>query len=415
MRQEHRLLGTLFVTQSLFSAALISIIALLSIIATDLSGSQSLAGLPNSIITFGRAVFALPMGVALERFGRRNGHAAGYFIVLMGAVVGILAVTNRSFPLLIVGAFLLGVGRSGLEQVRYTAAIMFAENRRATMMGIIVFAGTVGSVGGPLLVSTASDVAETLSLAPRAGGWLLGAIFSGIAGLIVFVFLRPDPQVLGDRISAEIEAEKRRTQVDYVPPSNRTNREIFAAPLVQLALFSMLIGQLVMVAIMTITPLHMSVHGYNDDAVPIVIAAHTLGMFGISPFTGWLADRFGRINLILAGAVILILSAVLAPLSTAMPVLIIALFLLGLGWNFCFIGGSTLLSDVISTTERGRIQGASDSMIAFAAGMGSLGSGVLFDIGGYVMVTVLGLGLTIILTGLIGRLSPAPTPVGVPS
>lgn len=405
-RQSNRLAATLFLTQSLFSAGFIGIITLLSVIAKDLSGTDSAAGLPGTLLTVGQALFAFPLGLMMDRYGRRLTHSSSYALGMIGALVGIVAITQGSFIILLLAALLLGGGRSGGEQVRYTVAELYPEVRRATVIGIIIFAGTAGSVFGPLLVPPAGRFATSIGLEERAGAWLMTALFLGLATLLIQSLLRPDPRDIGRRIRDAESAERRKTDIHYVEPAARSTREIFQKPLVQLALLSMVIGQTVMVALMTITPVHMLAHGYQDYDVPIVIAAHTLGMFGIAPITGILADRFGRVNMILAGAVILILAAVTAPLSTAMWVLIVSLFLLGLGWNFCFIGGSSLLSDALSSNERGKIQGTADALVAISAGTGSLSSGILFDVGGYVLVAVIGLVLTIVLTGMIGNLAP---------
>jgi MFS family permease len=149
--------------------------------------------------------------------------------------------------------------------------------------------------------------------------------------------------------------------------------------------------------LMVITPLHMDRHDHSTAAISGVIMAHTLGMFGLSWFTGWLIDRFGRIQMIVAGTAILAVSCVLAPLSLRLPILGLALFLLGLGWNFCFVAGSTLLSDALAQQERGRAQGASEMMVALGTGAASLSTGLLFAQGQYLLVSIIGLAGSLIL------------------
>lgn len=129
--------------------------------------------------------------------------------------------------------------------------------------------------------------------------------------------------------------------------------------------------------------------------------AHTLGMFGLSGVTGWLIDKYGRISIIIVGAVILVMASLLTPLSEALPPLAFALFLLGLGWNFCFVAGSSLLSDTLHSTERGRAQGASDTLVALSSGVGSLATGAVFAVGGIIATSGVGLAITLMLFALL--------------
>jgi MFS family permease len=182
----------------------------------------------------------------------------------------------------------------------------------------------------------------------------------------------------------------------------RPLREIYAPVLPKLAVSSMTIGQLVMAMLMVITALHMTRSGHDSSVIWWVISAHTLGMFGLSGLTGWLIGRFGRLVMVAAGAIILIAACLLAPVSIEVPVLALALFLLGLGWNFAFVAGSTLLSDHLLPAERGRAQGAGEMSVAIGAGIGTLSSGYLFDFGGIDLVSLVGLLFSIALLVVTG-------------
>ena len=129
----------------------------------------------------------------------------------------------------------------------------------------------------------------------------------------------------------------------------------------------------------------------------MVISAHTLGMFGLSAVTGYMIDRFGRTRMIILGALILIASALVAPVATSEYSLALSMFLLGLGWNFCYVGGSSLLSDALKGQERARVQGINDALVFSVAGLGSLSAGPLFATGGYLTVSIAGLVLTAVL------------------
>ena len=159
----------------------------------------------------------------------------------------------------------------------------------------------------------------------------------------------------------------------------------------RLALAAMVIGQFVMTLIMSITALHMEHNGHGMQDISWVLMAHTLGMFGLAIVTGWLIQRVGQVNMILVGGSVLVLSAIVAPLSPDFMPLAASLFLLGLGWNFCFIAGSSLLSNSLAAHERVRAQGFGETFVSIASGVASLGSFVLFAYGGILLVCAMGL------------------------
>jgi MFS family permease len=153
----------------------------------------------------------------------------------------------------------------------------------------------------------------------------------------------------------------------------------------------MVFGQLTMVVVMTITPVHMHSHNHEIAAISWVIMAHTMGMFGLSFVVGWLVDRLGRTKMIMVGTIILINACIMAPLSTEAGWLALALFLLGLGWNCCFVAGSTLLSDILHPHEKGRIQGLADTVVSVSSGVGSFGGGLLFAAIGFTVTSQIGI------------------------
>jgi MFS family permease len=392
-----RLLYILFITQSLFSAAQIAIFALLAIVATRLSGTESAAGLPSSTLIFSQAFAAFPIALVMGRYGRRLGLTVGYTLAALGGLVGVIAILQGLFPLLVLSAMLLGMGRASSEQSRFAAGEMFPEAARARMIGRIVFAGTVGAVAGPLIVSPSSRLSGTLGLDGDIGPWAAAFGLCTLAALITLFFLRPDPMSIAREITANEDAAR---PVESHQPARPLSR-LLMLPTVQLAVLAMLISQTVMVVLMVMTPLHMDHLHHTRDSISLVISAHTLGMFGLSALTGYLIDRFGRIPMLVAGSLILMISALLAPVSENEFILALALFLLGLGWNFGFVAGSSLLSDALHGAERARVQGVNDSLVFFAAGIGSLGAGPLFASSGYAGISIAGIGLTVVLMGLI--------------
>ncbi len=399
----NRLLYTLFIAQSLFSAAQISIFVLVAIVAVRLAGTESVAGLPSSTLTFSQALAAYPIALVMGRFGRRLGLTLGYAVGALGGLVGVLAIVNGLFFLLLVSAALLGMARASVEQSRFAAGEIFPESERARMIGRLVFAGTVGAVAGPALVTPSGRLLESLGQSPDLGPWAVALALNIVAALITFLLLRPDPMTIA-QVIATGEKKKKNDPEQAVRPLS----VLLMLPKVQLGVAAALVSQTVMVVLMVMTPLYMHHHNHSADHISLVIAMHTLGMFGLSAFTGYLIDRFGRIPMLFVGSLILIASALISPLSTHEYVLAVALFLLGLGWNFGYVAGSSLLADALQGEERARVQGANDSLVFFAAGIGSLASGPLFASGGYAAVSMAGLGLTLALIGLIFWLGRRP-------
>ncbi len=422
LRVSHRLLITIFVAQSLFSAAQISIITLHSIAAGILGGSDAAAGLPTTMVTFSHSIMAYFMGVIMGRYGRRNGLCTAYGIGLVGGILGVYAVLNGIFPLLLVSSATLGMARSGSQMSRFVVGEMFPIDKRAQMIGRVVFAGTIGAIFGPALVEPSSQLAKFLSLdivtgpalaqtqlaqsiLPAAavselttGPWVVASFMYAISFLITFFFLRPEPALVAEQYSEPI--------VDPSKPDNGHKlSELLRLPNVQLAILSMLICQMVMATLMTITPWHMHLADHSNAQVSLVIGAHVLGMFGLSPLTGYLIDRYGRVTMMVIAALILIASTIISPLSTQMPYLIAGLFLLGLGWNFGYVAGSSMLADALSGADRTRVAGFNDMLVAFFAGLGTLSSGFLFSLGGFLFVSVGGGLLALLLLALIRSLT----------
>ncbi|WP_420627793.1 MFS transporter [Candidatus Leptofilum sp.] len=406
-----RLTGALFFSQSVFSAAMIAAFTLTPILAAELGGSDTVAGVPNTVTLLGRALAAYPIGWLFDKVGRRLGLSVGFALALAGALLTVWSVMNTSFIGFCAGAALMGMGRGGSDQARYVAAEVQTPDRRAKVIGLIVFAGTIGAIGGPALVGPSASFAESWDLLGDTGPYLAAMVLYAVGLLTIFFFLRPDPQQVSQALAVENPTEE--TDVPIRPLS-----QIFRQPTVLLAVASMAIGQLVMALIMVITPLHMDHHNHGTESVSLVIMAHTLGMFGLSSVTGWLIDRYGRLPLIVAGSTILILSGILAPLSAAVPNLAVALFLLGLGWNFCFIAGSSLLADALAAKERARAQGASEVLVSLASSAGSLGTGVVFNQGGMTAVAAVGIALTLLLVALLfwfNRFQQQRTPPAAPA
>jgi MFS family permease len=377
-----RTVGVLFAGVALGSTGHIAAITVTSIVALELGGDRTLAGMPAAFVVFGAAVGATILGWVMGRWGRRPGLAGGYLVGVIGALVAVAGIVVVSFPLLLAGCLAIGFGNSSNQLSRYAAADMYPSRRRASAIGLVVWGATVGAVIGPNLVGISGDVAITLGLPRLSGPYLVPLVLVGIAAMLSFALLRPDPLDLADRPADGGHAP--------LPPARLG--AVLRRPTVALAVMALIAGQFVMVLIMTMTPLHMTDNGHNLAAVGVVISAHVFGMYALAPISGRLTDRFGSLPIIFGGLAMILgsalLSAVAAPAEQL--VLLIALFLLGWGWNLGFVAGSSMLTSAVSSTERARIQGVSDSLIWSTSAIASLGSGVLLGAWGFAALGIIG-------------------------
>ncbi len=379
-----RIISALFLAQSLASAAFIANIAVNAIVGARLSGNDALAGLPSTLMLAGAAIAAYPAGRAMQRFGRRPGLIIGMLFGVSGMLIDGIAVIGHSFPLFLIGLFLVGTARGITDQSRYAAADAVHPDRRASAISTVVFASTIGAVGGPLLVGPLGQIALAGGLPELTGPMFGGAILFGLAALTLFLFLHPDPRLLA------IHPGRHTASVNQLQPVTRSPGAILRLPSVRTGLISMVLGQVVMVLVMSVTSLHMSHHHHGLDSISLVIGAHTFGMFGLSMLTGRLIDRLGRTPTIIIGTWLLIAGALIAPASLLTPWLAVGLFLVGLGWNLCYIAGSSLLADATTAGERGAVQGLSDLLVNLGSAFGSLSSGFILAGLGYLALCLFG-------------------------
>ncbi len=390
-QQSRKIVFTLLAGQSLFSASMIMIFTVSSIIAVELGGSTGWTGVPATLVVAGAALMAYPIGQLMDRIGRRKGLSVGYLLGVGGTLVAGQAVISGSLPVFLAGIFVVGMTKGVLDQGRYAAAEASPEHQRARAISWVVLGGTAGSVFGPGLISGTSRLATQLGLPELSGPWFAAAIIFWVSLILINVMLRPDPKEIsrmlnGDALQPESAGAK----------TGRPYREIMQDPRTKIATAALICGQLAMVVVMTMTPVHMRYHQHTLGAISLVIMAHTLGMFGLSFVTGWMVDRFGRNTLIGGGSVVLVLACLTAPLYTSVPWLATSLFLLGLGWNMCFVAGSALLSDGLRLEERGRVQGLTDTMINVVSGMGSIGGGLIFAAAGYLTISWLSIVISLV-------------------
>jgi MFS family permease len=347
------------------------------LVAEDLTGSASWSGLPAAATVLGTAAGAAALAMVVRRWGPRAGLSLGYLLATAAISLATTAILVRSFPLFVGALFLFGVGFGSNRLARYVAADLYPADQRATMIGWIVWASTIGAVAGPALLAPSRALAELANLNGLVGPFLVcvvACVFSVIA-------MQTAPRTLNTHLTTP-------TRNTDGPPLTTLLRH----PGVSLALTSMVSGQFVMVLLMTMTPVHIRHEGHGLGAIGLVISAHTLGMFAFSPITGWLADRWGRVPLLVSGVSVLVVACLLgvAAGDGSYPLLLASLFLLGVGWNLGFVGGSALLTDSVVASERARAQGAGDALIWGGGAIASIGSGWMLDHAGFAMLSLAG-------------------------
>jgi MFS family permease len=388
-RLRRRTVWTLVTGVALGSTGHIAAVTVATIVAAHIAGGTTAwSGAPAATVVLGAAAGAVALSWLMVRRGRRFGLAMGYVVSVIGALMATAAIVTSSIPVLLVATVLIGFGNASNQLSRYTAADLVAPDRRASAIGVVVWGATVGAVVGPNLVAPAGQVALSLGLPELAGAYLVPVLFVGAAALLSFTMLRPDPYELAHHTA--------RHDGDGTPVAVSL-ASVLARPHVPVAIVALVAGQFVMVLIMTMTPLHMADHGHSLAAVGFVISGHTFGMFGLSPISGRLTDRYGSVPVILAGLATVAAASVMA--AVAPPeggvVLFLALFLLGYGWNLGYVAGSAMLTHGLSLAERTRLQGLTDSLIWSSAAVASIGSGFVLAYAGFAILGLLGAALVI--------------------
>jgi MFS family permease len=360
-----------------------------AIVGARLGGGDRWAGVPGAVYQVGAALAAWVWGRAFDGLGRRPTLVIGVACGALGAATACVAVALHRFPLFLSGILFMGAAQSALQLGRFVAAEVHEAHERGRAIARVVLGGTVGAVIGPLAVGPAGKAAARLGLDPLAGPYAVSAaLFVVVCGLLA-ALLFPDPRELGRRVAGAAAG------ADSAPP--RRLGAILSDPAARLAVASMAGGQLVMVMLMVITAVHMEHHGHALSGIAAVISSHVFGMFAFSVVSGRLTDAIGRVRVIAIGAGVLLAACATAPLSLRVLPLALSLLLLGLGWNLCYVAGTTLLADRLAPSERGRAQGFNDFVIGGISALGSVSSGAVFAGFGYGSTALAGAAVSAVL------------------
>jgi MFS family permease len=387
--EQRRILVVLVVAQILSGAGLAAGITVGALLAQRMLGATGLAGVPSALFTLGSAGAALVVGAVSQSRGRRAGLGLGYAVGAVGAVGVVTAAAVDNLWLLFVALFVYGAGAATNLQARYAGADLAHPSMRGRAISTVLVATTIGGVVGPNLAATTDAAAVDLGLPPLTGPFVLAAAAYGAASIVLTALLRPDPllQARAQQPVADLAAGPA-TVTAAVPrtaPVDRS-RAVFTGAT------TMVVTQLVMVAIMTMTPVHMLEHGHGVAAAGLIIGIHVAAMYLPAPLSGWFVDRHGATSAaVLAGAVLLAagLVAALAP-GSSLVALAVALALLGVGWNLGLLSGTTVLAGALDPTTRARTQGRVDVAVALSGAAAGLGSGLMVATTSYATLALVG-------------------------
>jgi MFS family permease len=375
----------LFVAQVLGSTGHSIGMAVGSIVAAGITGTDTWSGLPIAVGALGTALASWPLARLMNRSGRRPGLALGYGLAVIGALLAMTGVGVGSFWLLLGGMALFGISNTSNLLGRYAAADITSPAERGRAMGLIVWGSTIGSLIGPNLMAPALRLGALLGVTSVASAFLIAVGGYALASLVIEAFLRPDPLAIARHHQAVADAGR---------PAGHARRlgSILGDVRVQVALAALMIGQFVMISTTSTSPLYLHNNGHHVGTIGLAVSFHLAGMYVTSPLSGWLCDRFGRPLMIGIGAVILILAVMLAGLApgTDRVLVILALFLNGVGWNLAFVAGSALLTDALTPAERPSVQGLADLCMGLMGALGSAAGGMILGVWGFAILNAVG-------------------------
>jgi MFS family permease len=380
------------ISQIFGGAGLAAGITVGALLAQQMLGTDAYAGVPSALFTLGSAGAALIIGRLSQRFGRRTGLATGFIVGGLGAIGVVVAAIVNSIILLFASLLIYGAGTATNLQARYAGTDLANEKQRATAISVTMVMTTFGAVAGPNLVNVMGKFATFISVPSLAGPFILSATAFILAGIVLFIMLRPDPLDIANRIAAYKE-QNGHDNDSYMVNQKNNKRGLAVGATV------MVLTQIVMVAIMTMTPVHMKHHGHGLGEVGIVIGFHIGSMYLPSLVTGVLVDKIGRTAMSIASGITLLLAGLLAALapSDSMVLLVIALSLLGLGWNFGLISGTAQIVDSTEPSSRAKVQGTLDVFIALAGASGGVLSGMVMASTSYAVLSLVGGLLSLVL------------------
>ena len=375
-----------------------------SLLVSEVTGSEDLAGLAQTSGVVGAAFAAVPLAALSARLGRRHGLVAGLWIAAFGSAIVVAGAVLESVFIILPGMLLVGVATAVGLQVRYAASDLASPEHGARDLSLVVWATTIGAVLGPNLMQPAADLAEPTGLPPLAGPYIVTGAALALAAVVVWLMLRPDPLLLARERGGEQGGEKGGAKT-AAPTHGKLSASLLiirASPGALFGVAALAVGHCVMVMVMVMTPVHMEHVDVTLTVIGLVISVHILGMYALSPVVGMLSDRLGPKVVIFIGSGVLGLATVAAGTAAGDAVLQlgVGLFLLGLGWSCTLIAGSALLTRSVQPADRPAVQGAGDTLMNVAAALGGVVAGVVVSFGSYGWLNALAAVLVAVLVGL---------------
>ncbi|MGE7946878.1 MFS transporter [Lysinibacillus sp. NPDC093688] len=388
-----RVLIVVSLSQVFGGAGLAAGITVGALLAQQMLGTDAYAGVPSALLTLGSAGAALIVGKLSQRYGRRTGLSTGFIVGGLGAIGVVIAAMINSVILLFASLVIYGAGTATNLQARYAGTDLANNKQRATAISTTMMMTTFGAVAGPNLVDFMGKFAVSLGVPALTGPFILSATAYILAGLVLFIMLRPDPL----EIATMLEAHRRENEFENKTES--LNKKAINKRGLTVGATVMVLTQIVMVAIMTMTPIHMKHHGHGLSEVGLVIGFHVGSMYLPSLVTGILVDKIGRTAMSIASGVTLLFAGLLAAFAPgdSMVLLIIALSLLGLGWNFGLISGTAQIVDSTEPSTRAKTQGKIDVLVALSGASGGALSGMVVANASYATLSLAGGLLSLIL------------------
>lgn len=383
-RVQRRVLVVLALGQVLGGTGAAIALGISSLVAARLSGSPTVGGAAVTAVVLGAAGAASVVARIAHRSGRRPALTAGYLVALVGALGAALAVTAGSAAALLGSLLLVGSGTAVGLAARFAATDLAEPTRAGRALALVVWATTVGSVAGPNLLEPLQSLAAGLGLVPATGPYLLCAAVFALAAAAGWLGLRPDPLVLArERAGAPAGG-------GAPIPGRVVRAAVLGSRPALVGASGVVLSHVVMVGLMSMTPVHMDGGGATLALVGVVISVHIAGMYALSPVFGWLTDRFrpGRVLALSAGMLCAagVVCGLAAPTATGM--LTVGLLLLGLGWSAGLVAGSAMFSAAVALELRARAQGTVDVAMNLGGAVGGVGAGLLVAATSY---TVLGI------------------------
>ncbi|CAB4749039.1 unannotated protein [freshwater metagenome] len=375
---QKKIVRVLGIAQVLNGVGVAGTVAAGSLLVSSITKSEGLSGLAQTTSVLGAAVMALPLARLTQNGGRRRALTFGYSAGVIGAVLAIFGGSHKILFFMLLGAFMVGAASASGYQARFAAIDLATPENRSKNLSFVVWGSTIGAVTGPNLMEPSGKFAEFFGLPKLVGPYFIAASTLLLAVIVIQLFLKPDPY-----LTANTGADgKSKNKHETVRAALAHIREY---PKALFAIAAVAIGHLAMVSIMVMTPVHMAHFDVTLRIIGFVISVHVLGMYAFSPIVGALSDKIGRVKTIQIGVAILIASALISGLANHHDsfTLGIGLFLLGLGWSFTLIAGSTLLSETVSIEMRPSTQGASDLVMNLMGAGGAAIGGVIIGLFSY--------------------------------